>query len=76
MFQDIPFIKFPKTPRISCVIQQNNIHKEWKHLNAFISEKLDGAGCGISFEEEGNQNILLQSRNHYLRGGPKERQFD
>lgn len=45
---------------------------EGKHL--VVEEKIDGANCGASFDE--NANILLQSRGHYLRGGPRERQFD
>jgi hypothetical protein len=43
-----------------------------KHL--VVEEKVDGANCGISFDEDAN--LLLQSRGHYLRGGPRERQFD
>lgn len=35
---------------------------------------MDGANCGISFAEDGK--LLLQSRGHYLRGGPRERHFD
>lgn len=38
-----------------------------------IEEKLDGANCGISFDTSGE--LLLQSRGHYLTGGPRERQF-
>ena len=45
---------------------------EGKHL--VIEEKCDGANCGISFDEDAK--LLLQSRGHYLRGGPRERQFD
>jgi hypothetical protein len=36
-------------------------------------EKLDGANCGISFTGAGE--LKLQSRGHYLTGGPRERQF-
>lgn len=39
-----------------------------------VSEKLDGANCGISFGEDGR--LRLQSRGHYLSGGPRERHFD
>lgn len=38
-----------------------------------VEEKLDGANCGISFECAGQ--LRLQSRGHYLSGGPRERQF-
>jgi hypothetical protein len=43
-----------------------------KHL--VIEEKIDGSNCGISFSSNGE--LLLQSRGHYLRGGPREKQFD
>lgn len=39
-----------------------------------IEEKVDGANCGVSFDEDGR--LLLQSRGHYLTGGPREKQFD
>jgi hypothetical protein len=42
-----------------------------KHL--VVEEKVDGANCGISFTEKGE--LLLQSRGHYLRGGPREKHF-
>ena len=38
-----------------------------------IEEKIDGANVGISFDPNGE--LLLQSRGHYLTGGPRERQF-
>ncbi len=43
-----------------------------RHL--VIEEKIDGANCGISFDAGGL--LHLQSRGHYLEGGPRERQFD
>lgn len=43
-----------------------------RHL--VIEEKIDGANCGISFDGRGE--LLLQSRGHYLTGGPRERHFD
>jgi len=42
-----------------------------KHL--VVEEKQDGANCGISFPDG---KLHLQSRGHYLRGGPREKQFD
>ncbi len=42
-----------------------------RHL--VVEEKLDGANTGISFGPGGE--LRLQSRGHYLAGGPRERQF-
>jgi hypothetical protein len=39
-----------------------------------VEEKMDGANAAISFDAAGN--LLLQSRGHYLTGGPGERHFD
>lgn len=39
-----------------------------------IEEKMDGANCGVSFDA--NLSLQLQSRGHFLTGGPRERQFD
>ncbi len=39
-----------------------------------VEEKMDGANCGVSFGPDAD--LLLQSRGHYLTGGPRERQFD
>lgn len=39
-----------------------------------VEEKVDGANCGISFDAE--FALQLQSRGHFLTGGPRERQFD
>jgi RNA ligase len=43
-----------------------------RHL--VVEEKMDGANCAVSFTSTGG--LLLQSRGHYLAGGPRERQFD
>jgi hypothetical protein len=43
-----------------------------RHL--VVEEKMDGANSAISFNQDGR--LLLQSRGHYLTGGPRERQFD
>jgi len=39
-----------------------------------VEEKMDGANCGMSFDS--NRRLRLQSRGHFLTGGPRERQFD
>jgi hypothetical protein len=39
-----------------------------------VEEKMDGANCGVSFDAGGR--LRLQSRGHYLQGGPRERQFE
>lgn len=39
-----------------------------------VEEKMDGANSAVSFATDGR--LLLQSRGHYLTGGPRERQFD
>jgi hypothetical protein len=42
-----------------------------RHL--VVEEKLDGANAALSFDDDGT--LRLQSRGHYLTGGPRERQF-
>ena len=42
--------------------------------NIVIEEKIDGANSAVSFDGEGN--LLLQSRGHYLRGGYQERHYN
>ncbi|NUR29247.1 MAG: RNA ligase family protein, partial [Catenulispora sp.] len=46
-------------------------HVRGRHL--VVEEKLDGANAGISFDADGT--LRLQSRGHYLSGGPREKQF-
>ena len=38
-----------------------------------VEEKIDGANCAVSFDENGA--LLLQSRGHYLTGGGREKHF-
>src|SRR5215218_9662662 len=40
-----------------------------------VEEKMDGANCAISFDRA-SAELRLQSRGHYLTGGPRERHFD
>lgn len=43
-------------------------------LDVVVEEKLDGANCALSFDDQGT--LQLQSRGHFLTGGPRERQFE
>ena len=72
--------KYPRTKHVKGSRFQHGDHDleavPWEELqgkNLIIEEKMDGANCGISFSEEGE--LLLQSRGHYLRGGPREKHF-
>lgn len=47
-------------------------HIAGRHI--VVEEKMDGANCGISFSPQGE--LLLQSRGHYLTGGPREKHFN
>ncbi|MFO0648329.1 MAG: RNA ligase family protein [Polyangiales bacterium] len=38
-----------------------------------VEEKVDGANAGLRFADDGR--LLLQSRGHFLTGGPRERHF-
>jgi hypothetical protein len=73
-------LKYPRTPHLLGSKLQPGDHDlqqipfsavEGRHL--VVEEKVDGANCGISFSRAGE--LQLQSRGHYLRGGPSEKQF-
>lgn len=73
-------IKYPRTPHL----EGSRLQKGDEDLsqvsfasiaNKFlvIEEKIDGGNTGISFVDG---ELHLQSRGHYLRGGPREAQFN
>lgn len=73
--------KFPRTAHLRGSRFQEGDHDleavPWEELQGkhlVIEEKMDGSNCGINFSEKGE--LLLQSRGHYLRGGPREKQFN
>jgi|SRR5579863_3344286 len=73
--------KYPRTQHIRGSRFQHGDHDleavPWEELvgkRLVIEEKMDGANAGISFDETGK--LLIQSRGHYLRGGPREKHFD
>jgi len=73
--------KYPRTRHVRGSRFQNGDHDmedvPWEELqgkNLVVEEKIDGQNSGISFSSDGD--LLLQSRGHYLRGGPREKSFD
>jgi hypothetical protein len=72
--------KYPRTPHLEGSRLQPGDHDlEAVPLDVLrgrfvvVEEKLDGANAGISLDADGR--IRLQSRGHYLTGGPRERHF-
>jgi hypothetical protein len=74
-------LKFPRTPHIEgSRLQPGDEDLEYVPFGTLaarqlvVTEKVDGANAGISFDAGGR--MRLQSRGHFLTGGPRERQFD
>ncbi|MBS2039377.1 RNA ligase family protein [bacterium] len=72
-------LKYPRTPHLQgSGIQPGDEPAvvDFDHLRGrylVVEEKLDGANAGLSFDQDGN--LRLQSRGHYLDGGPREKHF-
>jgi hypothetical protein len=47
---------------------------EVKGMHLVVEEKIDGANAGIRFDASGK--LHLQSRGHFLAGGPREKHFN
>jgi hypothetical protein len=72
--------KYPRTPHLETSRHQPGDETldavpfaDLKGAFVVVEEKLDGANAAISFEPDGTPR--LQSRGHYLTGGPRERHF-
>jgi len=72
--------KYPRTQHIEgSGIQRGDEDLDIVSLREFadrflvVEEKMDGANCAVSFDENGR--LQLQSRGHYLNGGEREKQF-
>ncbi|MFI5916308.1 RNA ligase family protein [Dactylosporangium sp. NPDC051541] len=72
--------KYPRTPHVQGSRLQPGDHDlaqvpfaELAGRTLVVEEKLDGANAAISFDADGT--LRLQSRGHYLSGGPREKQF-
>lgn len=73
--------KYPRTRHLETSRFQHGDHdleavpfKDVKGQLLVVEEKMDGANAGVSFDA--GARLLLQSRGHYLAGGPRERHFD
>ncbi len=73
--------KYPRTQHLETSRFQHGDHdleavrfRDVKGKFMVVEEKMDGANAGLSFDADGR--LLLQSRGHYLTGGPRERHFD
>lgn len=72
-------IRYPRTRHIQGSRFQHGDHDleavPWEELHGkhlVVEEKMDGANSGISFE---NGAMKIQSRGHFLTGGPREKHF-
>jgi hypothetical protein len=72
--------KYPRTPHLTGSRLQPGDEDlrvvslgHLRGLSIVVEEKLDGANSAVSFGEDGR--LLLQSRGHFLDGGPRERHF-
>lgn len=72
--------KYPRTPHLNGSRLQPGDEdlrvvslEHLEGLRVVVEEKLDGANSAVSFGEDGR--LLLQSRGHFLDGGPRERHF-
>ncbi|HEU5226173.1 MAG TPA: RNA ligase family protein, partial [Ktedonobacteraceae bacterium] len=72
--------KYPRTPHLEgSGIQRGDEDLQVASLrilagrHLIVEEKMDGANSAISFDANGK--LFLQSRGHYLVGGPREAQF-
>ena len=78
---DYSILKYPRTPHMEGsrlqVGDEDLSQVPFKYIfgrNIVIEEKIDGANCAVSFDN--NANMLLQSRGHYLTGGYREHHFN
>lgn len=74
-------VKYPRTPHLQGSRLQAGDEdlsqipfSEILGKNIVVEEKIDGANSAVSFDGEGN--LLIQSRGHYLIGGYRERHYN
>jgi hypothetical protein len=73
--------KYPRTPHLEGSRLQPGDHdldqvplESLRGAYVVVEEKIDGANAGMSLDDAGR--LRLQSRGHFLTGGPRERHFD
>jgi len=78
---DYSIIKYPRTQHIEGSRLQAGDEdlsqlpfEEFLGRHIVVEEKIDGANTAVSFDGEGN--LLLQSRGHYLTGGYREKHYN
>jgi hypothetical protein len=76
-----PIRKYPRTRHLAGSNLQSGDHDletvpfaALRGRHVVVEEKVDGANCAISFDA--SASLRLQSRGHYLTGGPRERHFN
>ncbi len=81
MKYDYTIVKYPRTPHLEgsrLQIGDEDLSQvpfeQVLGKNIVIEEKIDGANTAISFDGDGN--LLIQSRGHYLYGGYRERHYN
>lgn len=77
----LKMIKYPRTQHIEGSRLQKGDEdlegvrfREVQGLHLVVEEKIDGANAGIRFDDGGQ--LFLQSRGHFLTGGPREKHFN
>ncbi len=72
--------KYPRTPHLRGSRLQPGDHdlerldlSDFEGRDLVVEEKVDGANAGVSLAQDGS--VRLQSRGHFLTGGPRERHF-
>lgn len=81
MNREDKIIKYPRTPHIEGSrlqpgdedLSRRSISELTGH-HLVLEEKIDGANCAVSFTDEGE--LRLQSRGHFLTGGPREKHYE
>lgn len=75
-----PLLKYPRTRHLEGSRLQPGDHDldavpfaDLAGARLVVEEKMDGANCAFRFDPAGAP--LLQSRGHYLSGGPREKHF-
>lgn len=81
MIYDDIIIKYPRTPHIEgSRLQPGDEDLSQRRFEEIagkyivVEEKIDGANSAVSFSPDGE--LRIQSRGHFLTGGPRERHYD